>query len=504
MFGAILALNKDNLFDKFIDNEMMASFYIRCNMSEHNYKDSVTLLLKLIQSGCKKKSITQDDKSKKWGNYHDLGYIYCTMGEIESSIQYTKKAAELANKFNLTLAHRMLSFDNYVCFHDFLYYNHSEIFDEHLKINDYFPDTKTFPKRTKPNNKIRIGYLSSDFYYHAVVSFIYPILLNHNQDLFEIFLFPCCPKMEDIIVDLKYKSFNISELNDKDAATLINRCSIDILFDLNGHTVNNRLGIFSYNPAPVQISYLGFPNTTGLKSIKYRITDEIADNKDTLQKYSEELIRLPKCFLLYKSVRKNTPSIPRVTNNNIILGALNKENKNSKQYLDILKKIMVECPNVSVLFKLSSYDNKEERMKHYKEILSVNENRIIIINKLSNEDYNNKLFTMFDILLDTFPYSGTTTTCNALYNSVPVVTMYNKDYHVHNVSSSILMNCGLKDLVAYSEDEYVSIIKGLVTNKELLDYYKKRIHEQFVNSMDPNDFMPHYENALIDVFNKKI
>jgi predicted O-linked N-acetylglucosamine transferase (SPINDLY family) len=439
------------------------------------------------------------------------------MGEIEKSLQYTNKAVDLANKFNLDMWNKLLSFSNSLCYADFLYSDNEEIFKQYLKINDYLPDNPCFHyearKRIIKNlyettntlsRKIKIGYLSSDYMYHAVANFIIPILKNHDKSKFEIVLYANQSQFDaEIFTSLKLQYHIINKMNDKEVATLINKHNIDILFDLNGHTVNNRLGVFTYHPAPIQIAYLGFPNTTGLKSIQYRITDEIADPPTSKQRYTETFLKLPRCFLLYKSINQDTPIIPRKTPtaNKIVIAAINKENKNSTFALETWKKILKECPNVNILIKLETFDNNEERMEFYSQKLDTNPERIIIVNKLQNDEYN-KLFTKIDILLDTFPYSGTTTTCNALFNSIPLVSLYNENYHAHNVSCSLLRNCGLGELVAKTEEEYIDIVKNLVNNPSKIDEYKNTINGKFMNLMKPGPFMKDYENILINVYKK--
>jgi predicted O-linked N-acetylglucosamine transferase (SPINDLY family) len=141
-------------------------------------------------------------------------------------------------------------------------------------------------------------------------------------------------------------------------------------------------------------------------------------------------------------------------------------------------------------------------MEFYSQKLEINSERIILINKLqNNNDYNN-IFSKIDILLDPFPYSGTTTTCNALFNSIPLVSLYNENYHAHNVSCSILINCGLEELVAKTEEEYIDIVKYLVNNPWKIDEYKKTIREKFLKLMEPEPFMKEYEGLLIDVYKK--
>ena len=500
----VFGLNKDNLFDKFMENEHFLITYYRCNCQKLRYKNAIKYILKLIDLFSKKNCITYEDKYNKWNIYHDIGYIYCSMGEIDKAIEYTTKASIMAIEFNLSLDDKLLSYSNVLCYSDYSYSNHEEIYKKSLQINDYYKNENKFHFNSlHKNKKIKIGYLSSDYDYHPIANFLIPILKNHDYNKFEIILFVNRHSLESLFTDLKIPFYIINNMTDYEAAKFINEQSIDILFDLNGHTYPNRLGIFALNPAPIQISYMGFPNTTGLKSIQYRIVDKITDPSESLQRYSEKLLYMPKCFLLYQSFSQQNPTIPKKTDkNNIILGAVNKENKNSKYVLETWKQILRECPNTQIMIKIETFDNNEERLEFYKNKLDTTSDRIIIVNKLSNNDYD-KLFTRFDILLDTFPYSGTTTTCNALYNSVPIVTLYHPNYHCHNVSSSIMIQSGLIDLVAKTKDEYVNIVKQLVSNSEKIDEYKNTIHKKFMNLMEPIAFMKDYEELITNVYHQQ-
>ena len=516
---------KQSVYAQLMEDPRFLGIYSRCNFQQLYYKNGVPCLLKLINIHASKPCKTREEKETKWSNYHDLGYVYCAMGEIEKSLQYTNKAVDLANKFGLTMENKLLSFSNSLCFADFLYSDNEDIFKQYLKINDYLPDNPCFHYEARrrlirnlyENNitknqiilpkKIKIGYLSSDYMYHAIANFIIPILKNHDNSKFEIILYANQSQFDsEIFTCLKPQYHIIKNMSDKEAAELINKHGIDILFDLNGHTVNNRLGVFTYHPAPIQIAYMGFPNTTGLKSIQYRITDAIVDPPTSKQRYTETLLKLPRCFLLYKSINQTTPIIPRTTptntfSNKIIIAAINKENKNSTAALETWKKILKECPNTQIMIKLETFDNNEERMEFYSQKLDTSPERIILINKLQNDDYN-KIFSKIDILLDPFPYSGTTTTCNALFNSIPLVSLYNENYHAHNVSCSLLTNCGLEQLVAKTEEEYIRIIKDLVDNPSKIDQYKQTIGKKFMKLMEPEPFMKDYEGLLMDVYKK--
>lgn len=488
------------IFPELLKDPRFLFVYSRCNFQQLYYKNGVIHLLNLIEFYSKKSAITLEEKISKWSNYHDLGYVYCVIGEIDLSLKYTKKAVDLANKFGLDIGRKLLSFSNSLCYEDFRY-SVDHRFKEYLKINDYLPEIKMFsyPKK-KSGGKIRIGYVSSDYTYHAIANFIIPILSNHDNKLFDIVLYANQPKYSaNIFTQLAIPHRIIKDKSDKEVAQIIYNDHIDILIDLNGHTVGNRLDVFRFRPAPSQITYLGYPNTTGLKTIQYRITDAVADAMDSCQPYSEKLIRLPRCFLLYRPFHQDIPVKPRTSNDGtIILGAINKENKNSPDVLDTWAIILSECINTKILIKLETFDNNDERMAFYLERLGTSPDRIILVNKLENAEYNT-LFSRIDILLDTFPYSGTTTTCNALFNSVPVVTLYHKDCHAHNVSASILTHAGLGELVSKSREEYISIISTLVSDPTKLNEYKRTIHGKFRSTiMNPVPFMKSYEIALMN------
>jgi len=495
---AVIEMDRKHPFGDFLKDIRLLTLYVQAKYKEHYYKDCLRYLLHIIKERSKTPAITKHDKEWKQSSYLNAGHMFSILGDHENSLKYTEKAYDMCKKFELDLKHKLTSLQNWVSLADYTYVDQSDHYKKALLINEHLPNIQKY-KFQRNHSKIRIGYVSSDFLHHAVSNFILPILKNHNRELFDVFLFS---NQKDVW--FKYQELNIPiisiyKLSMEDAANLIHGHEIDILFDLNGHTENSRLDIFSLNPAPIQISYLGYPNTTGLEAIKYRITDIIVDPLESSQKYSETLIRMPKCFLCYNSVNQLEPQVPRKTKDTIFLGALNNEKKNSKYVLEAWKTILKECPNTKLIIKLESYDDLEERKRYYISKLDIAVDRLLLLIKTNNDGYN-RLFGMIDILLDTFPYSGTTTTCNALYNSIPVVTLYNKDYHCHNVSCSLLKNTGLDELVSYSVEEYVWLVKQLANNQNRINHYKATISEQFIKSMNPHAFMKDYENILKELY----
>ena len=508
-------MNKSGALEQFVEDPKFLRYYVRCLLQELRFKNGQEYLKKLIKMASEKKPTTLAEKREKWQDHHDLGYVYCFLGEVAKSLLYTRRAYDLAVKYKLDLKEINLSFSNTLFIHNYEYADNARVFEFAQKIHEHYPDVKTaysFDRRkemlkglyskTGKCPKIKIGYLSSDFEFHPITNFLMPILRNHDRAQFEFVLFANLPTVIDCYNSLEVKIINIYGKSTKESADLIYAENVDILFEMNGHSVKNRLDVFAQNPAPIQIAYLGYPNTTGLRSIQWRITDSIVDPPDSTQRYTEKLLRMPNGFLLYEPNFQQNGVVPRPTNpRQIVLGSINKENKISPDVLETWKKILDRFPTgVKILIKLETFDNTEERLKYYVEKLGEsNRDKIEIVNKLQNEDYY-RVFGQFDILLDTFPYSGTTTTCNAMYNSLPVVTMYNKNYHCHNVSASILRNAGFAELVAYSKEEYADIVVGLVNNPQKLTQYKQSINPAFMRSMDAKEFMGAYEGILTETY----
>jgi predicted O-linked N-acetylglucosamine transferase (SPINDLY family) len=507
----VIEMDKTIPFGDYLKDIRLLNVFVNCKYKENHYKDLLNQLLYIIQEKSKTPLITSIDKELMSSLYLNTGSMFSKLGDHETSAFYTEKAFEFSNHYNLSVKTKFGNLQNLLLHDNYKYHDLIQHYEKASMINILYPNKLKYNfnhstiKNSNSDNvkKIRVGYVSSDFINHAVSNFILPILKNHDKEKFEIYIFYNKKMYLNDLIDSNMICHHIFDLSDQEVAQLINNYEIDILFELNGYTENSRMGIFSLNPAPIQISYLGYPNTTGLYGIQYRITDNIVDNPESLQKYSENLIKIPKCFLLYQSINQDKPIIPRKTKETIILGSLNNEIKNSKDLLETWKKILEICPNTKLVIKLMSYDDLIERQKYYMSKLNVTKDRLLLITQLDNVGYN-KLFSMVDIVLDTFPYSGTTTTCNSLYNSIPVVTLYNKDYHAHNVSSSILKNAGLDELIAYNNSDYISLVKKLVANPSKIDEYKETIGKKFVDSMNTIEFMQSYENILKQLHEKHV
>lgn len=464
---------------------LMGTSYIKSG----HYNDAVKVL---------EKTITGQNDSTDCYALQNMGILKNELKLLEDAIKYLKKAYSIATDPN----NKQKILGNILITSDYIYFDSLEKHKLITQINDMYTDIKYFGEHNRRQSyNINIGYVSSDFSTHAVANFILPILENHDTQRFQIFLYNTKQYVSPQFSQLGFPIKNIYNVSSVEAAKMIYEDKIDILFDLNGHTDGSRLDVFALNPAPVQITYMGYPNTTGLTSMHYRLTDNISDHPESIQIYSEKLVYLPSFFLVFKSIIQNTPIIPRKTDKTVYLGSLNKENKSSPDVLRVWKEIMKINKNTKIIIKTNGLI---DRTDFYKKALDIQADRLILLDKsLLNEQYV-ALFSKIDVLLDTFPYSGTTTTCNALYNSIPVITLYNKDYHSHNVSSSILTRCGFPELVAHTFQEYIDKITALIKNTTQIDTYKTTIGESFNKYMNASQFMRSYEETLENLYNERL
>jgi predicted O-linked N-acetylglucosamine transferase (SPINDLY family) len=438
----------------------------------------------------------------------NIGVTYNDLGQSQTGIKFLTQAIRLNEEHKIMSApDTKTTYDNLFITYDYAYNDVDEVWSIYQTYNDILKPRYAFPFKSMTNtsSKIVVGYISGDFSFHVVSNFIIPILKNHTDD-FVIHCFSISPILDASLHDIPNTTFHdITTLDTHSSAKYVNDLGIDILIDLCGHSAKNRLEMLALNPAPVQMTYLGFPNTTGLSSVKYRITDSIADHPHTRQRYSEQFYRLPKCFLLFSPLHHLDKFDMRPTpRDHIVVGSMNKETKTSKALLAVWRDIMKNCERVKFLILLKT--DTEARRQFYCDSLGVarDSERIEFVTYVETEKEYTQIFYRIDIMLDPFPYSGTTTSCKALYNSVPIVTKYHRDYHVHNVTASILVNTGLPELVAHSDEEYVSIVKELSENPDRIDEYKRTIAGKFDVLMEPKRFMQSYEKMLKNVYSDNL
>ncbi len=321
--------------------------------------------------------------------------------------------------------------------------------------------------------RLRIGYVSSDFRAHSVGYFVEPVLKHHDHKQFEIFCYSNHPQEDQVTERLKSQVDHWLSLvgrSDDQAAQQVRADQIDILVDLNGHTANNRLLLFARKPAPVQVTWLGYPNTTGLSAMDYRITDGFSDPVGaTDHLYSEKLVRLPECFSCYQPPL-DTPEIsefPARKKGYVTFGCFNNMAKITPEVMAVWARLLHAIPGSHLTLKnlALSDDSVRKRVSQAFTEAGIKPERLELIGRDRSSRVHLERYWNIDIGLDPFPYNGTTTTCEALWMGVPVVTLAGTT-HAGRVGLSQMSNLGLTELVAHTEEEYISIAQRLAADCE--------------------------------------
>ena len=341
------------------------------------------------------------------------------------------------------------------------------------------------------NSKIRIGYVSNDFKRHSVAYFIEPILYYHNRDRFEIFCYSFNPAPDTVTERIEKMSDHWRDMrfihDSKISAETVSNDNIDILIDLGGITYEG-ISLFAHKPAPVQVSFLGYPNTTALPTIDYRFTDDFSDpvtNTENDKLYTEKLIRLESGFLSFAppEVSPNITSTPYLKNGYVTFGSFNTFAKVNDEVIDVWSKILHRVKNskLSLKSKLFVDESSCAKVKNRFKQRGIEPERLIIQGWTEALEAHLNEYSNIDIALDTFPYNGTTTTCEALWMGVPVVSRYG-DVHRSRVGLSILTQLGMSSFATNSAREYIKQAVRMSNNIEQLDTLRHSIRNILAKS----------------------
>jgi predicted O-linked N-acetylglucosamine transferase (SPINDLY family) len=332
-----------------------------------------------------------------------------------------------------------------------------------------------------------------------------PFLEHHDREQIELFAYGEVSEPDEWTERARKQVDHwrsLANVPDAQAAELIRGDEIDILVDLAGHTNGNRLMVFARKPAPVQATYLGYPGTTGLSAMDYRITDALADPPGmTEEHHSERLIRLPNCAWCYGPDTEASPGpSPAAQRGHVTFGSFNNLAKVTDRMLDAWARILQAVPDSRLLLKSAGFLSMDARMRVRETMLSksgISEERLDIRGPEDSHQSHLLLYREMDIALDTFPYHGTTTTCEALWMGVPVISLAGQT-HVSRVGVSLLNNVGLPELVAASEDEYVRIAAQLAGDAERLSSYRANLRDRMRQSrlLDAQSFSCGIEAAF--------
>lgn len=367
----------------------------------------------------------------------------------------------------------------------------AEVFQEHVRwgkrLVELAGPTQPHENDRSPDRKLRVGYLSSDFRAHSVCYFILSVLKAHDRQQVEVVCYADVAKTDAMTEQVRAVADVWRPVAGMPGVQLANRIredKIDILVDLSGHTSGNRLPVFARRPAPIQISWLGYPDTTGLPTMQYRFTDPLADPVGEPQSLTTEtLIRIEPCAWCYQPP-DDSPPIDRKPSDVIRFGSFNALAKVSDESIRLWAKVLEAVPNAKMVVKAIPLTDAGTLKSVRERLCSLGLPEHRLETRPPNNTHREHLgaYNEIDIALDTFPYHGTTTTCEALWMGVPVITLAGRS-HASRVGVSLLNAVGLSDLIAHSAEEYITSAASLAGDRHRLDALHQSLRQRLQSSV---------------------
>jgi protein O-GlcNAc transferase len=391
--------------------------------------------------------------------YNNLGSIYRDQGRIDLSLANFRRAMELQPQS----AH---VFSNFLFALNYDYeIDAAESFAAHCRWGELHGRSKERQIRERglerEKRPLRVGYVSPDFCQHPVIRFFEPLLANHDPREVETVLYAeerWPDKMTAHLQSLAGRWHNTLMWSDERLAAQIEADSVDILVDLAGHSAHHRLQTFALRPAPVQVSYLGYPNTTGVSAIDYYVTDAVTDPTDEPRRFTEQLVRLPGCFCCFQppADAPALAALPAETNGRITFGALLGLSKLNARVLDLWCRLLAELPNSRLLLVRSTLAGAAGEFFAAEFRRRGIADRVELRSSWPAGQSHLSAYDEIDIALDAFPWSGHTTACEALWMGVPVITLHG-DRHAARMVASVLTCLEMTEWIAETPEDYVEI-----------------------------------------------
>jgi protein O-GlcNAc transferase len=460
-----------------------------------------------------RRAIALDPKNAQ--AYHTLGYAYLGLSRWADSAEALRTASAL-DPNDRTVGQILAS----ITLMRWLYDDKvaaQEIFDRHRAWGRQIEGelammpapVAAFANSRTPDRKLRVAYLSGDFRHHSVGYFIGPLLAHHDPAAIEVFGYSetCKPdSMTESLRQLCPMWRETFELSDAALRAQLRTDRIDIAIDLAGHTSQNRLRALAVKAAPVTATWLGYPATTGLSTIDWRITDGIADPPGAERFYTEKLMRLPNGFLCFGGSRNDAPGVsppPATSIGHVTFGSFNNRQKLSSSTISAWAAILGALPQSRLLLKAPTFIDRGVQ----RDVLDLFAAHGIVAAQIEFRGFAPTLsshlgtYAALDIALDPFPYNGTTTTCEAMWMGVPVVSLIG-DTHHGRVGLDLLTRVGLSELAAPDPEAYVATAIALAQDLPRLQRIRGVLRDRLGASTlcDANSFARAFEGALREMW----
>ncbi|MDX2117319.1 MAG: tetratricopeptide repeat protein [Planctomycetota bacterium] len=445
------------------------------------FKDDIPGAIGALES-----ALTASPTSEEvWGA---LASLHMQLGRVDLALQTVERALTILPHSVLRLSQRCFT-TNYLptLTPEFRFECHKRFGDAVAAI--MYPPAP-FELDRNPDRVLRVGYLSPDLNSHSVANFIEQPLRHHDRAQVHVVGLFTGRKSDEttaLLRGLCDEWHDLAKVPSEKLHTRIRELKIDVLVELSGHTADHRLYSLARRAAPVQITYLGYPNTTGIHTIDIRMVDEHSDPRGSERFATEELARIPDCAWCYQplpespdvqpapSMREPSPGEPRPP---ITFGSFNMALKLSDPLVAMWSRVLLAVPGSKMLLKCDlRLSGIRRHVLDTFERNGIGPDRIELATMVKNVGEHLAMYHRVDVALDTFPYNGTTTTCEALWMGVPVVTRVG-DVHASRVGLSLLTNVGLADLCAHSDEDFIARAVALASDPQRLASLRGTLRER--------------------------
>nr|WP_285895519.1 tetratricopeptide repeat protein [Epibacterium ulvae] len=433
-------------------------------------------------AGAKKlfKKALQCDPSNRTAQAHILDHALksCDWSDWDETADFEGISEKTDGSFSVGLFLRMLDNPD-------LQKKRSEIY-----YDDKFGDLKQArptPRVRGAGDKIRLGYFSSDIHFHPTMWLMNGMLEHHDRDKFEISIYDYSimpDAMTERVKGMVDHYHRCTDMTDDEVVALARADGIDIAIDLKGHTENSRVGLILKNPAPVNMSYIGYPGTLGSKDIDYIVADEVVIPAEHRKHYNEKIIYMPDCYQVTDDKRPIPAEKPSraelgLPEDALVLCSFNATHKITPDAFSIWMRVLKQVDN-SVLWIYSKSGKIRENLRLAAAERGVSPDRLIFAATVSQEQHLARI-AQADLFVDTFAYCAHTTASDAIWAGIPLVTMEGQQFSAR-VASSILQASELPELVTRSKDEYEALILELAQNPDKLAAVRAKVEDKRYNS----------------------
>lgn len=475
-----------------------------------NYSYLYNYATALALSGEQEKAVTLYErtlavKPDLWIAYHNLAHSLRDLGRSSEAVECYLRAFYSGTLNIATMSQILLSL------HLFCIDEHEQLFAMHCKLGEEIaaqnPPLDPGERSASKREKIRLAYVSPRFSREIVGYFFKPLFDHHDRDKFEIYLYCATPRKDELTDYFATKAdkwIAIGNMSDSAMCQQVVDDEIDILIDLAGHAPENRMTAIARKPAPIQVSMLDYFDTTGVKALDYYVTDHFSTPENTPQQFTERLIYLKQPRLVYEAPDYAPEVALRVPVGGLVFGSFNRHHKIVPRVVETWSALLRAVPDSRLLLKSAQFSSADVQKSFLKRFAAsgIDRERIEFRGSSPHADMLAE-YGDVDIALDTFPYNGGLTTCEALWMGVPVITLLGERI-ISRQTAGMLHAVGLPQFVAASEEQFAAIGKYWSAHREELHTLRGKLRDTMAASplTDASAYTADFEGHLQRIWNE--